>query len=349
MYQRAHIEITNSCNFHCEFCADCQMTRERRFMPPSLYYSIIDQIHADNITRQLSLYMFGESFLHKDMLNFIIYAKRKGIEVNITSNASVITEEHVRGMMSAFDENDSIVISFRSTNQNLFQIHDSPLAFDEYLNRIRMIIEMKSALNKRTHLHIHVFHETLSNATLMKRRKEMKRYIIDRPSSEKLIAWINGILGRGPGQDKTMFSVNGSTRELFYPEHNIHLIFQPLIEAVDETYYRRKKAIAGYCDMRYFTVLCDGTVGPCCNNFDGVLSFGNVNERPLKEIVYSSEALKFRTDLSRGRLSHDFCRYCRGHFTMSGFIVKQLVMLARVCLDPYGNRRFLAALGKSMQ
>lgn len=91
--------------------------------------------------------------------------------------------------------------------------------------------------------------------------------------------------------------------------------------------------------MRYFTVFCDGTVGPCCNNYDASISFGNVNDRSLNEILSDPKAIVFREKMSCGKLPHDFCKLCRGHSNLLDWSIKQVLNYMKVKIDPYENRK----------
>lgn len=57
-------------------------------------------------------------------------------------------------------------------------------------------------------------------------------------------------------------------------------------------------------------VLCDGTVVPCCLDYDGRLALGNLFDAPLKDILSSEKAVHFRKMLDEGRAPSELCRRC---------------------------------------
>ena len=60
----------------------------------------------------------------------------------------------------------------------------------------------------------------------------------------------------------------------------------------------------------HFAILATGAVVPCCMDYDGALSIGNVSEQPLAEILESPAARKMRARLSSSGKLPDFCSGC---------------------------------------
>ena len=59
-----------------------------------------------------------------------------------------------------------------------------------------------------------------------------------------------------------------------------------------------------------FAILVDGTVVPCCLDRDGVISLGNVKERPLKDILANERAVRIRKGFQNGVVVEELCRRC---------------------------------------
>jgi len=60
----------------------------------------------------------------------------------------------------------------------------------------------------------------------------------------------------------------------------------------------------------HFGVLSDGRVVPCCADFDGALALGNINERPLAEILSAPAALSLRDSIAGKTAMPAFCASC---------------------------------------
>ena len=49
---------------------------------------------------------------------------------------------------------------------------------------------------------------------------------------------------------------------------------------------------------------------PCCLDKEGSIPLGNINERPLREILDSSRARAFAEGFAQGQLVEDLCQRC---------------------------------------
>jgi radical SAM protein with 4Fe4S-binding SPASM domain len=69
----------------------------------------------------------------------------------------------------------------------------------------------------------------------------------------------------------------------------------------------------GFCLglSRQAAVLAGGEVVPCCLDKDGVMSLGNIREKPLGEILSCERARKIIEGFARRRPAEELCRKCR--------------------------------------
>lgn len=92
------LEMTNRCNFKCKFCPESlEDYSERVGGITSLTFKDFQKICADVVElgklKVLRFYMLGEPFLHKELPDWVAYAKENGVaeRVEITSNATALT------------------------------------------------------------------------------------------------------------------------------------------------------------------------------------------------------------------------------------------------------------------
>jgi len=85
-FKKIYIEITNACNLSCPFCIKNQ--RKINYMTLENYKYIINKIK--NYTKEIYLHILGQSLLHPNIIDFIEYANKENIEVNITTNGYLI-------------------------------------------------------------------------------------------------------------------------------------------------------------------------------------------------------------------------------------------------------------------
>lgn len=73
-----------------------------------------------------------------------------------------------------------------------------------------------------------------------------------------------------------------------------------------------KRAVPSPCFVADYdlTILANGDIAQCCNDFNGEHIFGNVNRQSIKEIWSSSDYRAFRGEVRRGQFNHSVCRRC---------------------------------------
>lgn len=87
-FKRIYIEITNQCNLSCSFCI--QKNDNPRYMNIEQFMHIINQIKP--YTNHIYLHVLGEPLLHPKLNDFLDIANKNNIEVNITTNATLLSK-----------------------------------------------------------------------------------------------------------------------------------------------------------------------------------------------------------------------------------------------------------------
>lgn len=85
------IEATNKCNLNCIMCVRKVMKRPIGFMDFDLYRKIIDQISP--YVELIYLHGLGEPLFHPKIFEMVHYAKTHGLNVGISTNATLLTKE----------------------------------------------------------------------------------------------------------------------------------------------------------------------------------------------------------------------------------------------------------------
>lgn len=85
-------EITNTCNYHCSYCIFSSEAKEYE-----------DELTTDEVKRTIKdlkennftyiKFTGGEPFTRKDMTEILKYASELGFDMDISTNASLITDE----------------------------------------------------------------------------------------------------------------------------------------------------------------------------------------------------------------------------------------------------------------
>jgi len=94
------IDLTSHCNHHCIFCANRKL-KNKRTMQPDMVRRVLREA-CENGTKDAGIYATGESFLIKDLAEYVRYAKEIGYEyIFITTNGALAKPERVKPVLDA--------------------------------------------------------------------------------------------------------------------------------------------------------------------------------------------------------------------------------------------------------
>ncbi len=138
------IEATNLCNARCVFCPRDRMERKQGVMEMGLYRKIVDESAALGI-RSARMHNYGESFIDREIVEKIRYAKSKGIaEVGLISNGSLITPAVARAVVEA--GLDAINISLDAAGTEAFERTRIGLRYDRVIENIEGLLRVRAEL-----------------------------------------------------------------------------------------------------------------------------------------------------------------------------------------------------------
>jgi MoaA/NifB/PqqE/SkfB family radical SAM enzyme len=133
--RRLHVELTNRCNFSCEFCPDGKMRRPRGAMPLSMVQHLLAQAGGESLVRQVHFHVMGEPFLYPDLAEAVRMARRSGLEAWITTNGSLLTSPLLEELEAAGLSH--LTISLQTPDASSFELRGSRLlSFEQYRDRL---------------------------------------------------------------------------------------------------------------------------------------------------------------------------------------------------------------------
>lgn len=89
---RITIEVTNRCNISCTFCPRQNVQMELGDMSKKLFYKIINEA-SQYLPVKIVIFFRGEPFMHPNLIEYIKYAKSKGLgPIQLASNALLLDE-----------------------------------------------------------------------------------------------------------------------------------------------------------------------------------------------------------------------------------------------------------------
>jgi len=266
--RRVVIENTTACNARCTMCPREKLCRKIETMDLPTFQRLLDAAVAGGASR-ISLHNFGEPLLDKALPDKIAYAKEKGVEETyIVTNASLLNEELAEELIRA--GLDRVKISFYGVTKESYEKIHAGLDYEMTREGVRSLIASKKRLGG-------------------KKPRITLRHIggpIDflRFCRQWLPYW--PLASVVPGRLH-----NYSTGRNFNPISNVR---RP--EWMRSCRYLKRPVVY---------VLVDGTVVPCCYDFNGVLDMGNALEEPIADIWNGERFQAFRL----AHKAHEFHKY----------------------------------------
>jgi radical SAM protein with 4Fe4S-binding SPASM domain len=299
------LELTNNCNLTCTTCPreyDYGKAMDKGFMKVEQIKSIIDDLwpYLDSI----GLTGMGETFLFKEIQEIVDYikTKNKGIIISISTNA--VLPSFIERVSKIINKVDTVQISIDGLEfiyENI-RINASFKQLDENLRLLSKICK-----NTETDLMLNMvvtkenFHQM---SKLVKYAEEIDIEYLDF-TLFNLVSVTN--------IDRTYYD--------FYKSNDFLNAFSQLKETINDSpkvlvTTRNFKTDNSFqkCPFpwTHFYICWNGFVPPCCAKpFPKELSFGNVFNTNMIDILNNEEYRKFRT-LWYKNITPDFCNKC--HF-----------------------------------
>ncbi|MEO0708824.1 MAG: radical SAM protein, partial [Cyanobacteria bacterium J06649_5] len=155
--ERIHLEVTNVCNFKCEFCPDAIMERKRGHMAFDLLEKALDEIAQHKLAKIVAFHLMGEPLIYPHIFEAIAAACDRHLNLHLTTNGSTfhIRPEHIPQLVASGIP--KVTISLQTPDPETFIIRGAPpkLAPEQYFDGITQYVQANLAddrSNTRVHL-----------------------------------------------------------------------------------------------------------------------------------------------------------------------------------------------------
>lgn len=327
---RLHMELTNACNFSCEFCPDSKMKRPRGLMSFDMACSIIDDAARSGTVKTLLFHVMGEPTLYPRLAAVVEYAGRRGLATCLTTNGSRLDESLLNELVQA--GLGEIIVSLQTPDEKTFALRGAGgLDFDEYAGKITAAARRFISGPGNTRLTLHFLSSPLRRliipifpqVSIADTTQELKRH---------LTAWAERIT-EGTSLEIRKVNVLKQIRFARSFRENVVMIgdrldFRTRIMGDWSVHFdgRNVNAYVGYCPgiQENFGILWNGDYTFCCTDFDGRTSLCNFTDTSLAAYLGKKAVQEVVKGFNRYRVTHPYCRQCLGDKNYLNAIVKQL-------------------------
>lgn len=329
---RIHIEVTNVCNFKCEFCPDAIMERPRGHMDLDLLARILDEIAQKQLARIVAFHLMGEPLLYPPIFEAIQMSLQRRLALHLTTNGSTfhLRPSHIHQL--ATSGIPKVTLSLQTPDPQTFALRGAPprLQPDDYFAGITRYVQTNLAdASSRTRIHLkfldttpHPFlapHKPLQvvhgkaqmQTELMRWAQRLLAGYADRPSDDQIQQRINR---HRPGRWQIIELTPKLALETF-----------PLDSWGNVESEQIVLAHFGYCNgaTRQAGILYNGAVVPCCKDYEGRILLGHLQEQSLADILDGAQACHLRQHFDRFQVTHPHCQRCLGANTTAKALLRQ--------------------------
>jgi hypothetical protein len=327
---RLHMELTNMCNFDCEFCPDSRMKRPKGLMEAETARAILDEVAETGIAKSVHFHVMGEPTLHPQLADIVSYATSRGIETCLTTNGSRFDEMTLEALLTAGI--DRIIISLQTPDEKTFAFRGSKgLTFDEYKDRILQVSRRFLSKGSKTELSINFLSSPLRRliipvfpeVSIADTSSDLKRH---------LECWADLIISGSKVENRRPDIMKQIKKIHSFRENMIRLtdrlVFNTRIMGDWSVHFDRKNvnAIFGFCPgiQDNLGILWNGDYTFCCTDFDGMTSAGNFNGLPIRDYLSSKEVQNTVAGFNGFRVVHKYCKQCIGDRNLLNTMVRQM-------------------------
>jgi len=260
-------------------------------MPLDLYNSIIGGLKYP--TRYISLVGLGEPLLNPYIFSMIDSAKKKGFEVSLIDNFTLIDQNTSLSLIKS--GLDYLYVSFDSTSKTLFEKMRTGASFEKVIENVQLFVTTKNELKagKPTFL----FKSTISRENF----KEISQLIK---------------LAEDLGVDGINFGKLCAQEEGYVNDLSLSLELEDLPKSKIEIYPCELSKTFPCCASKGCYVTSDGKVLPCGLIIEMIprkqysqIQLGNLKNGTIGNIWRSKEYREFRREIASGKLL-PLCKKC---------------------------------------
>ena len=318
----AKFKLTNQCNLRCRMCDIWKDgLRNKKELPIGKVLESIEFLKGQGLVK-LSL-SGGEPLLYPGFKTLILHALKLGLQVNITTNGTLIDETWADFLL--FSGVHRVNISLDSCR---VKFHDMLRGIEGSFKRtvkgIKRLLKQKNKLKSRTKIAVN----TLLTRKNIDNMDRMYEFLKDLGIDSWRILPVDT-------DDKRLMPKVDQWRNFLYridryrpllARDPVYLPGEGYIKMISKGWYAGNFYERNHCFAPWFSVFVnyDGNTYPCCMGKGQMRPYGNLLEQGLQELIHSSVAIDIRHSFAS---AHQFniCRAC-DDFLEENRVINKIIM-----------------------
>lgn len=333
-----YMELTNKCNYSCNWCPQKNMTRGQGLMSYENAKLLIDKIVAykecnplfsltAEIKNPVELHVMGDPLLHPQLFDIVQYGHDCGLDFCLATNGLLLTPKIAQKILES--KIRYIVISLSTTDEKSYLQTGSSGSFQKIVSQTKhLIIERYKRHKMIPRIEIQLLntkHQTHSVFSAVTRPEQVRKSLVFWSDfvREQEHRW-NMVLPPHFQEENLGWETTLDERSIvpgnnFELGHNIYLVYKHTCNfgnSIVPEGYRVRTTHKGHCPFRQaHRTLCiywDGLCSFCSLDFDNALNIGNVFEDDIESVWNSNRMKRIRGLMDNEILSEYLCQQCLG-------------------------------------
>ena len=321
----AKIKLLWQCNLSCVFCT---LPDAGEPMPKKTVLALLEELRKRGLHKVH--YSGGEVFLHPEIFAILEQSCRQGLQVNLTTNGTLLDREKVRRLAKM--KVHSVSISLDAAESGLHdKLRCRKGAFKTTFRAIELIasngkkypkLRVNTVASSRNIDQLDRIHQLLSTLPKTVRWKIIP---VDTSSSKlrltpEMIAELSERASEWTLLDEHPFD------ELQIKENRSEKDVSALVKGkYGKRYYEDHR-----CYMPWLHLFIDpnGFVYPCCMSRGHIAAYGNIYQQPLAEILSAFARRDIQMNMAAGHTMR-VCRYCDDYIHENAMLDEAISNLIR--------------------
>lgn len=271
------LDLTSFCNHRCVFCANPYI-KGKSTLPRDMVHRVLQEAYDCGV-RDLGLYATGESFLVKELPEYVKRAKDIGYEyLFITTNGALATPERAKAVIDA--GLDSIKFSISAGTRETYKEIQGKDDFDKVIEHLKWISQYRKDSGRKFRLYVTMVYTTKTKSEVETLKNIVSPYIDEWDPHP-----LTNQCGNMPSNNDIGVIEAGNPRA----RGSRDICFQP---------------------FKSFTITSDGLVSACVLDYSQDLIVGDLNISTLQEVWTGEVYREFRKRHLEKRLKGGICFNC---------------------------------------
>jgi len=290
---RAMVEVVRRCNLRCPSCpvgnGSAHMFPD---MPEAVYRRVIRELAP--LVRNLSLFNYGEPLLHPQISDFVRIAKQAGIpRVQFSSNGLALTHDLAIAIIDA--GLDKIRISLDGVDPVTYNEYHRGGDFMKLIENVRDLVSTRLAMERA--------------------KPEIELQCIIMAHNEDKISEFYALAHTLCVDAVTLKTFNACFSGYGQRERNVVFIprnkdYSRYDDAEGTVIRSKERFIACSFPWRMVVVNADGTLVPCCYDFNCAYPLGQVHSGVFDDWWFTPQRNALQEAMASGQEPLDICQHC---------------------------------------